>query len=155
MKQLTNTPVSIMCIPVKDGVITRDKHIKAQALPMALAMQWTEDADALSLALLSATTAAARTEAMEKILDAVATYSSDFPTEAIRENASAVQVISAFELLRELNDPLAVAKEKQQAEMDKNMDNLRTLQKIAPDKVASLIETQSLKTPSQSAKSLE
>lgn len=143
MKQLTNTPMSIMCIPVKDGAITRDRHIKAQALPMTLAMQWTEDADALSVALLSAATPGDRAKAMDKILDVVATYAADFPADAIRENASAVQVISAFEVLRELNDPLAVAREKQQAEMDKNMDNLRLMQKIAPEKVANLIETQS------------
>jgi hypothetical protein len=143
MKQLTNTPVSVMCIPVKDGAVTRDKHIKAQALPMALAMQWTEDADALSAALLSAATGPDRAKAMGGILDAVATYAADFPAQDIRDNASAVQVISAFEVLRELNDPLAVAREKQQAEMDKNMENLRTLQKIAPEKVQNLIEMQS------------
>ena len=135
-----------MCIPVKDGALTREKHIKAQALPMTLAMAWTEEADKLSAALLSASGPGERVKAMEAMLDAVCDYDKAFPAQDIRDNASAVQVATAFEVLRELNDPLAVAREKQQAEQNRNME---LLAKLPQSVVADLMQKSTQETPSQ------
>ena len=138
MRNLTNAPVEIMRIPVTDGTVKRDKPIKATALPMLAAMEWTEEADMLSASLLSAKTQAERVEAITAILECVCDYDETFPAADIRSAASAQQVSTAFEILRELNDPLAVAREKQEAKMTKD---LALLEKLGgPDKMKELIE---------------
>lgn len=127
MKVIANTPVSIMRVPVSDGTVTREKDVKASALPMSRALQWMDEAETIGKALLSAATPDERAEAMSSILDVVCGYSDGFPVDAIRENASAVQVVSAFEMLKEINDPLAVARAKQEAEQEKSLAMLSKL----------------------------
>jgi hypothetical protein len=127
MQDIANTPKSIMRIAVPDGSVKREKDIKATALPMLRAIEWLDEAKRLEAVMLDATTQEALMESMSAVVDAICDYDPDWPHDAIRENASAIQITNALSILMEMNDPLAAARAKKEEEAERGLKMLERL----------------------------
>jgi hypothetical protein len=106
-----NLHVEIMQVEVQAGNVRRPKAVKARALPIARAVEWTERATELDKALGEARKDKERYQAAQlallAILDHLLAYDTagEWPVEAIKKQATPEQVLGAFYQLRELNDP--------------------------------------------------
>lgn len=122
--RVANTPIEIMRVDVPDGSVQRPRALKAQALPMGPALEWLKAAEALDKRLTKQ-----EPGVLLDVLDFVCAYSSDWPSDAIRTNAAPAQIVNAFYLLKELNDPFAVAKQRKTEETERGLRMLEVLGK--------------------------
>lgn len=155
----TNKPIVIMNISAHDGHVNRDTAVKAKALPMVEGEEWFKPAKKL----FDKYTEEGDSQSLRDIMDCLLEYSEDWPTEAIKNSASGVQVVNAFKMLLALNDPLAEARAEKlaQEEVDFEKDlkkmevaekyvNKEDLQKMVSLRMSSDLEKSLDKTPSES-----
>lgn len=126
MQDIANTPKAIMRIAVPDGSIMRERDVKAQALPMARGIEWLSRARTIESKLLSVAPDAIAA-AMAEVVECICDYDETWPHDAIRKNASAVQITNALSMLMEMNDPLAAARAKKEQETERGLRMLERL----------------------------
>lgn len=151
--RVANTPIDVLAVAVPDSQhanVTHQKRLKAAALPMGRAMAWMKEAEALEKRLL-----AQEDGVLDDVLDFVCEYSPDWPADSIRVNAAPAQIVNAFYLLKELNDPFAVAKQKREEATERGLRMLEALGKTGSSSINSLIDKHLKEASADSAKSLE
>ena len=159
MERLLNTPVEVLRVPVpdaRDKGVMRETKLTAAALPMRRAMEWLEEAKRMDARIAAADSGNEDpVKVLADVAEFVAAYNPNWPADAICENATAVQIVEALYLLRELNDPFAVAKARKQAEEDRGLRMFEALAKANPQAVQGLIDKHSQLASADSQKSSE
>ena len=181
MELLTNEPKPILVVELpdpRDSTIRRPKTLHARALPMRAAMEWLADAEQIEAGLNGAPAPKpvirggeqlkpfnkgdipgagfdTQPDALQALAAFVAAYDKTWPVEAIIEQATGPQLVNAFYALKELNDPLAVVRARQQAEQERGLRMFEMMAKAAPEAAARLVEQHSGVTSARSAESSE
>lgn len=155
--RVANLPIEIMRVPVQDPSMLQVRHekaLKAAALPMRRAVEWMAGAAELDARLAAADAGKGDAQAaLQAVLEYVLAYDPAWPAEAVREHASGPQIVNAFYLLRELNDPFAVAKSKKREEEERGLRMFEALAKAGNPAVNSLIEKHLREASADSEKS--
>lgn len=130
---IANESVEVLRVEIQDGEVRRPKKLFARALPMRPAMAWLKEAGALEAQLNT-------DEGVLALAEFIAGYDPAWPAEAILERCSGPQVMEAFYALKDMNDPLAVARKRAAEEQGRGLRMIEALGKANPDGLAALVD---------------
>lgn len=127
----SNAMMHLMTLP-------NGKKADAKALGIQDALTWSEEAEKIHEDYAAANGDRTKQKsAMLDIIDCVASYPwvkhDDALIEDIKKTASSEQIVNAFYLLRDINDPFVVAAKREERSQKEELEGVKDLMAMLPD----------------------